>query len=29
MHYVLEATYQEDYKLKIRFENNEVRMVDL
>jgi hypothetical protein len=29
MHYILDASYQNDYKLRIRFENNEVRIVDL
>ncbi len=29
MHYVAEASYVDGYKLKIRFENNEVRVVDL
>ena len=29
MHYILDASYQNDYKLRIRFENNEVRVVDL
>ena len=29
MHYVTEATYVNDYKIKVRFENNEVRLVDL
>lgn len=29
MHYVTEATYVSDYKIKIRFENNEVKLVDL
>jgi len=28
MHYILDATYHNEYKLRIRFENNEVRMVD-
>ena len=29
MHYVTDASYTGDYKLKIRFENEEVRLVDL
>jgi hypothetical protein len=29
MHYILDASYQVDYKLRITFENNEVRNVDL
>jgi hypothetical protein len=29
MHYVAEASYVDDYKLRIQFENNEVRLVDL
>jgi hypothetical protein len=29
MHYVTEATYVSEYKLKVRFESNEVRLVDL
>jgi hypothetical protein len=29
MHYVTEATYVSEYKIKVRFENNEVRLVDL
>ena len=29
MHYVTEASYISDYKIKVRFENNEVRLVDL
>ncbi|OQW97185.1 MAG: hypothetical protein BWK74_06785 [Desulfobacteraceae bacterium A6] len=29
MHYVTEATYVNEYKIKVRFENNEVRLVDL
>jgi hypothetical protein len=29
MHYILDATYYNEYKLRIRFENSEVRMVDL
>ena len=29
MHYVLDASYVRDYKLAIRFENDEVRVVDL
>lgn len=29
MHYVTEATYVSDYKIKVRFDNNEVRLVDL
>jgi hypothetical protein len=29
MHYVLDASYSGGYKLKIRFENEEVRVVDL
>jgi len=28
MHYILDAIYHNEYKLRIRFENNEVRMVD-
>jgi len=28
MHYILDATYHNEYQLRIRFENNEVRMVD-
>ena len=28
MHYILDATYHNEYKLRIMFENNEVRMVD-
>ncbi len=29
MHYVTEATYVSEYKIKVRFENGEVRLVDL
>jgi hypothetical protein len=29
MHYVTEASYVTDYKIKVRFENNEVKVVDL
>jgi len=29
MHYVIDASYVCEYKLKIRFENEEVRIVDL
>jgi hypothetical protein len=29
MHYILEAWYVGDYKLKIQFENHEIRLVDL
>lgn len=29
MHYVVDASYFGEYKLKIRFENDEVRVVDL
>ncbi len=29
MHYVTEANYVTDYKIKVRFENNEVKVVDL
>jgi len=29
MHYVTEASYVSEYKLKVRFENSEVRLVDL
>jgi hypothetical protein len=29
MHYVVDAHYVEGYKLEIRFENDEVRVVDL
>jgi hypothetical protein len=29
MHYVTDATYVGDYKIRIRFENEEVRLVDL
>ncbi len=29
MHYVTEATYVNEYKIKVRFENNEVKLVDL
>ena len=29
MHYVLDASYLGGYRLKIRFENDEVRIVDL
>ncbi len=29
MHYVLDATYVDGYRLKIRFENGQVRVVDL
>ena len=29
MHYVTEASYDGGYRLKIRFEDNEVRIVDL
>jgi hypothetical protein len=29
MHYVAEASYVDEYKLRIQFENNEVRLVDL
>jgi hypothetical protein len=29
MHYVVDASYLGGYKLKIRFENEEVRVVDL
>lgn len=29
MHYVLDASYLGEYKLKVRFENREVRVVDL
>ncbi len=29
MHYVTEATYVNQYKIKVRFENNEVKLVDL
>ena len=29
MHYVLEATYLSDYRIKVRFENGQVKVVDL
>jgi hypothetical protein len=29
MHYVTEASYVSDYKIKVRFENDEVKLVDL
>ena len=29
MHYVIDASYAGEYRLKIRFENEEVRVVDL
>jgi len=29
MHYVIEASYVRGYKLKVRFENEEVRVIDL
>jgi hypothetical protein len=29
MHYVIEASYLDGYKLRIRFETNEIRIVDL
>jgi hypothetical protein len=29
MHYVTEATYVSEYKIKVRFENGEVRLIDL
>ena len=29
MHYVTEAIYVSDYKIKVRFENEEVKIVDL
>jgi hypothetical protein len=29
MHYVTEATYVGEYKINVRFENGEVRLVDL
>jgi hypothetical protein len=29
MHYVTEAIYISDYKIKVRFEDNEVKLVDL
>jgi hypothetical protein len=29
MHYVAEATYVSEYKIKVRFENNEIKLVDL
>ena len=29
MHYVTEATYLSDYKLMVRFENGQVKLVDL
>jgi len=29
MHYVTEATYVKEYKIRVRFENDEVRLVDL
>jgi hypothetical protein len=29
MHYVAEASYVSDYKIKVRFENDEVKLVDL
>ncbi|MFH0802549.1 MAG: DUF2442 domain-containing protein [bacterium] len=29
MHWITEATYIEGYKLKIKFENNEYKVVDL
>ena len=28
MHYILDATYHNEYKLRIKFENNEVLIVD-
>jgi len=29
MHYVVEATHDCDYKIKVRFEDGQVRLVDL
>ena len=29
MHYVVEATYESDYKIKVRFETGQVKEVDL
>jgi hypothetical protein len=29
MHYVMEATYVSEYKIKVRFEDGEVRLIDL
>ncbi len=29
MHWVKDATYVEDYKLRIRFESNEIKLVNL
>jgi hypothetical protein len=29
MHYVVDASYVDGYRLKVRFENDEVRVVDL
>ncbi|MEW6187957.1 MAG: DUF2442 domain-containing protein [Thermodesulfobacteriota bacterium] len=29
MHYVTEATYVDGYQIKVRFENNEIKLVDL
>ena len=29
MHYIIDASYLDGYRLKIRFENDEVRIVDL
>ena len=29
MHYIIEANYVSDYKIKVRFENNEEKLVDL
>ena len=29
MHYITEVAYAEDFKLRIRFEDNELRLVDL
>jgi hypothetical protein len=29
MHYLIEATYVSDYKIRVRFENNEMNLVDL
>ena len=29
MHYVTEATYVADYKIRIRFEDDEIKLVDL
>lgn len=29
MHYVTEASYVSDYKIKVRFDNEEIKLVDL